>query len=96
MPRSDYSTCRNCGRHRDDCGEMSHTRLCSRCAAELLEENIDGIHAKSGRAWARWQIGMALSALRNPGLVNALIDAGAFAYAGPNAGGIVDDVLSEE
>jgi predicted amidophosphoribosyltransferase len=81
MGHPDYRNCKNCGRHASECGPLSWTRLCEDCGRELLHENIDGIHDRQGRAWARWRIGMVSSVLRNPQLVNALIDAGAFSYS---------------
>lgn len=58
MPRHDYKTCRDCGRHASDCGELSHTRLCGDCAERLLAENIEGLAEHKGEPLMRWRIGM--------------------------------------
>ncbi len=81
MPRRDYKTCRNCRRHEREVGAISCSRLCADCASAILLDNIDGIHNKRGVAWARWRVGMAVSAIREPAVLNALIDAGVFAYS---------------
>src|SRR5437868_4062521 len=43
MPRSDYKTCRVCGRHESEVGPLSHTRLCSEHSAQRFTENIDAM-----------------------------------------------------
>jgi hypothetical protein len=58
MPRSDYKTCRECERHTDACGPLSHTRLCSECAQRLLAENIVGLSEHKGQPLQRWRLGM--------------------------------------
>ena len=55
-------TCRKCGRHRDECGDLSNTRLCDECGRELLLENIDGLKFKRGAPLTKWRRGMILSA----------------------------------
>lgn len=59
MPRLAYRNCRLCGRHADEAGLMSWTRLCGDCARVRLHENIDGLHTHSGPALDRWRRGMA-------------------------------------
>lgn len=61
MPRYEYARCRICGRHRDDVGLMSWSRLCADCGHHRLLENIDGIHFHRGPAFRRWRRGMAAS-----------------------------------
>lgn len=53
--------CKRCGRHRDECGEISWTGKCLDCAEYLLVENIYCLANKSGEPWARWRRGMILS-----------------------------------
>ena len=62
MPRADYKTCRICGRHVDEVGELSHTRLCAEHSEARYKENVDGLHYKRGPALERWRRGMILSA----------------------------------
>lgn len=38
---------------------MSRSGLCPVCSKLLKDENIDGLHAKSGAAWQRYLRGMA-------------------------------------
>lgn len=77
MPRADYATCRECGRHRDEVGTLSRSRLCGDCAETRLRENIVGIHTKTGVPWARVKLGMARS-LFGPEIAGALLNVGAF------------------
>ena len=53
MPRPDYKTCRQCGRHSAECGPLSHIRLCGDCAKINLAENVAGIAAGEGIAARR-------------------------------------------
>ena len=59
MPKPTYASCRECGRHRNEVGPISHGRLCGECAVRLKDENDDGLHYKMGPAWARWRRSMA-------------------------------------
>lgn len=59
MPRLDYKTCKGCGRHASEVGELSHTRLCEECGTVNLYENVLGLVTHSGPAFARWRHGMA-------------------------------------
>jgi hypothetical protein len=61
MPKLTYKTCRECGRHTDEAGPLSHTRLCEVCSYNLLTENVIGLATRSGPALARWRRGMAAS-----------------------------------
>jgi hypothetical protein len=71
MPRSDYKTCRRCKRHSDDCGQLSHTRLCGDCSTIVLAENIIGLAEHSGEPLRKWRIGMVRCAF-GPDLEEAL------------------------
>lgn len=68
MPRTDYVTCRECGRHKAECGELSHTRLCAECAERLLRAAALDIAHRSGRFYVRWRRGMVAY------VVNELLD----------------------
>lgn len=48
MPKPTYATCRNCGRHRDEAGILTRSRLCTACAHERFEANLDQLRAHSG------------------------------------------------
>jgi hypothetical protein len=48
MPRADYVKCRECGRHSDECGTLSHERLCTDCGRERFEQNVLQLRAHSG------------------------------------------------
>lgn len=58
MPRPDYKTCRECGRHVDECGPLSHTRLCADCSFVRLAENVVGLAEHTGEPLRRWRLGM--------------------------------------
>jgi len=62
MPRSDYKRCRHCSRPSTIAGPLSHERLCGECARNLLIDNIDQMHARSGPNFQRWRRNMALCA----------------------------------
>ena len=59
MPRFDYSSCKSCGRGRDEVGPLSGTRLCVDCAVRRLERNNISISTKTGPAFVRQLVGMA-------------------------------------
>ena len=61
MPKATYARCRNCGRHRDEAGTLTHTRLCMDCATRLRDENALALAAKSGPEFRRWRRAMAAS-----------------------------------
>jgi hypothetical protein len=61
-------------------GPISHGGYCGDCGKTLLLANIDGIRNKTGLPYARQRIGMALAAIGDARVVNALIEAGLFAY----------------
>jgi len=58
----DYKWCRGCDRHVTEVGVLSHTRLCSFCAAEKLTENVLGLANHTGEPLLRWRRGMIRSA----------------------------------
>jgi predicted MarR family transcription regulator len=61
MPRADYKTCRECRKHVNEIGPLSHTRLCRSCAIALSAENYTGLTTRSGEAFAHWRRSMAAS-----------------------------------
>jgi len=58
MPRSDYKTCKGCGKPSSEVGDLSYTRLCAACGHARLEENIVGIATHSGPAFLRYRRAM--------------------------------------
>lgn len=58
MPRDDYKTCKECGRHADEVGPLSWARLCGDCGVGRLTENIIGLHTMTNPARDRWRRGM--------------------------------------
>jgi len=62
MPRMDYKWCKACHRHVTEAGVLSHTRLCSDCAAAKLTENVLGLALHQGEPLLRWRRGMIRSA----------------------------------
>jgi hypothetical protein len=61
MPRLDYKTCRECGKHTNEVGLLSHTRLCLACAKRLSAANYDQVQARSGPFFQRWRARTAAS-----------------------------------
>ena len=53
MPRSDYKTCRQCGRHSTECGPISHARLCLDCGIANQTNALFGIAEGVGPAAER-------------------------------------------
>lgn len=54
--------CRQCERHRDDCGHISPwSGLCTTCAKANLAQNVHGLATHSGPAFLRWRRAMAAS-----------------------------------
>jgi hypothetical protein len=85
MPDRRRATCRVCGRHRKQVGPISWGGYCGDCGRELMLDNIDAMHAKSGVPWQRYRFGLARSLL-GPEAANALFAAGFFDVgAGPAA-----------
>lgn len=78
MPRADYVTCKSCDRSVEECGPLSHQRLCADCAIFLVAENAAGIALKQGPAYQRWRLGTVARVLPRE-LVAELFNAGAFA-----------------
>jgi RNA polymerase subunit RPABC4/transcription elongation factor Spt4 len=61
MPRSDYKRCKGCDRTTDECGSLSHNRLCAECGVDRLTENVVGISTHTGPAFTRWRRALAAS-----------------------------------
>jgi len=61
MPRADYKTCKDCGRHVAQCGPLSHTRLCRPCWERREEENYDALTTRSGPYFHHWRTRIAAS-----------------------------------
>jgi hypothetical protein len=80
--------CRNCGRHRDAAGAISWRGLCRPCGYDILIENIDGLHTKTGVPWQRWRFGQTRSLLGDD-VANALYHAGVFTP-------LLDDIERDE
>lgn len=82
MPKHTFATCRDCRRHRDEAGTLTHTRLCIDCAKRRMAENNEQIHAKSGPYYENRIYGMVRAelgprvalALRQTGVITAALD----------------------
>lgn len=61
MPRDDYTTCRRCGKHADEVGPLSHTRLCNGCGHARLEASIVEQAEHSGPTFQHWRRRIAAS-----------------------------------
>jgi hypothetical protein len=61
MPRADYKNCRGCGKHSDEVGPLSHTRLCSSCFGRRFTENLDSMKTMTGPFALHWRQRMAAS-----------------------------------
>ena len=61
MPKPTYKTCRNCGRHSDEVGEMSHTRLCRDCGPLLLAASVIEQVNHDGPTFQHWRRRIAAS-----------------------------------
>ena len=59
MPRSDYKTCKRCGRASSEVGVLSHNRLCEDCGRLNLEENVYGLVNHAGPEFRRWRAALA-------------------------------------
>ena len=59
MPDARRAICKNCRRHRDECGLLSWRGLCSECGPELVRVNGDALHRKTGPEFRRWRRAMA-------------------------------------
>jgi len=78
MPKRTYATCRECGRHRDEVGELSRSRLCGECGTKRLYANNLQIHHKRGPFYERRIYGMVQAEL-GPRVAIALKQSGVFA-----------------
>lgn len=61
-----------CGRHRSEVGLISWRGLCATCGREKVNENVDGIHFRTGPAYERWLLGIAERAVTELGALQAL------------------------
>jgi ribosomal protein L37E len=61
MPRLDYKNCRACGRHADDAGPLSHTRLCAQCGDVRNRRAALEQHHHSGEFFQVWRRALAAS-----------------------------------
>jgi len=61
MGRVDYKTCRECGRHADDVGELSHTRLCVECGRARLRDAVIEQVEHRGPTFEYWRTRIAAS-----------------------------------
>lgn len=61
MPRPDYKTCKQCGRHTGVVGELSHTRLCTECSLENRRAAATDLALHRGHYFRRWREGVAAS-----------------------------------
>ncbi len=59
MPDRRRTTCRVCGRHRDEVGAISWTGKCQFCWPVIFEQNLDGLHYHAGPYFKHWRRGMA-------------------------------------
>jgi len=58
MGHPDYVTCKRCGRHRDECGPLSWSRLCTKCAIEKVAANLEGLATFRGPEFEKWAKGL--------------------------------------
>lgn len=63
-----------CGRHRSEVGLISWRGLCETCGHVKVNENVDGIHFRTGPAYERWLLGIAERAVTELGALQALVD----------------------
>ena len=61
LPRADYTTCKECGRHTDEVGPLSHVRLCAGCGVRLARQAALDLSEHRGHYFKRWRAGMAAS-----------------------------------
>ena len=53
--------CQNCNGHRDFVGPISHSGKCHRCGSNAMEDNLRGLHFKTGPALLKWRRSIAAS-----------------------------------
>lgn len=78
MGKATYATCRECGRHRDEVGTLSRSRLCTPCGKKIEEDNAWQIHLRRGPYYERRVYGMVQAEL-GPRVAMALKQSGVFA-----------------
>jgi hypothetical protein len=59
--RLDYKTCRVCGRHADQVGELSHSRLCGDCGPVRLRDAVFEQKNHHGPVFQHWRTRIAAS-----------------------------------
>ena len=77
MPDKRRANCQECGRHKDECGDISWSGLCNDCGHTRLWENIDGMHTKSGFVYQRYKLG-AVTGMFGKDVAAAMFKAGLF------------------
>jgi len=61
MPRGDYKTCRECGKHTREAGPISQSRLCGPCGIERERQAIVDLATHSGPTFQLWRRRIAAS-----------------------------------
>ena len=61
MPDARRTTCKSCGKHRDEVGPLSWTGLCGACGPAVFEQHNDQLHTHSGPWFTHWRRAMAAS-----------------------------------
>ena len=61
MPKLTYARCKDCGRRAEECGVLSHNRLCEECGQRRREEAALDLHTHSGPKFQNWRRGVAAS-----------------------------------
>lgn len=56
------ASCKRCGGHRDDVGEISWEGYCRPCGRAVLHANNEQMVDRRGPNWNRWRRGMILAA----------------------------------
>ena len=61
MPRVDYKTCKDCGKHASEVGPLSHTRLCGDCGVARERQCIIDLATHDGAYFQYWRARIAAS-----------------------------------
>lgn len=61
MPRDDLKTCRGCGSHVDECGPLSHSRLCVECGVTRSAQALEQMVSHDGPVFQHWRARIAAS-----------------------------------
>lgn len=59
MANSHRATCKVCGRHKSEVGEISWEGYCIEHGIEARDRANDELHYKYGPTWAKWRRSMA-------------------------------------